>query len=372
MIASLDQRFAANKLFVGIEPDTLGRIAAIPEPMECASGTILFNEGDPADPPCLYLVASGSVRVSKRGRGGRQETLSYLETGEFFGEMALYDAQPRSARATVTQPTVLGRIDRASFEQILAMAPAEVSSNLTRQLLWRLRQANDLLIEEVLEAERLSLVGSMAANIIHDFRNPMSTIRSAAEYLDGRLQDPKLARFTRIIRRSVDRMLGMTQELLDFARGTFSIHLQSVSVDALIAELQEEVLDGLPAKIQVEKRIDFHGTLHVDITRFVRMLVNLVKNAVDAMPNGGVCTVAVDARGGDVVFTISDTGGGIPDHVLARLFEPFVTHGKPNGTGLGMAISKSIAEAHGGTIIVHSTAGVGTSLEVVVPGEMGR
>jgi signal transduction histidine kinase len=104
----------------------------------------------------------------------------------------------------------------------------------------------------------------------------------------------------------------------------------------------------------------------VDVGRFARMLLNLVKNSIEAMPNGGILRIAVRKQGAQVMFRISDTGCGIEPELQAKIFEPFVTFGKSKGTGLGMAIVKSVVEAHGGTISVHSEVGVGTSIEVSV------
>jgi signal transduction histidine kinase len=105
----------------------------------------------------------------------------------------------------------------------------------------------------------------------------------------------------------------------------------------------------------------------VDVGRFARMLLNLVKNAIEAMPNGGILRIAVRRQGSVAVFRVSDTGCGIEPDLQAKIFEPFVTFGKSKGTGLGMAIVKSVVEAHGGTIFVHSEVGVGTSIEISIP-----
>jgi signal transduction histidine kinase len=366
MTISSDHGFGANKLFRGVSPEVLELAVGIPEIVEVEAGTLIFGEGDPPD--CLYLIAEGCVRISKRGRGGQQETLSYLKAGDFFGEMALYDPEPRSAQAAAAEDTRLGRIGEAGFKQLLALAPGEISTNLTREIIKRLRNANTHFIHQMLEAERLSLVGSMASSIIHDFKNPMSVIQNAAELLTERTNDPQMVRFARMIRRSADRMLGMTQELLDYSRGTTSLHLETVTVGQLLEELEDQALHRLPlAGIRVEKQISFSGELQIDRSRFVRLLLNIIKNAAEAMPDGGVCRFAVENRGDRVVFSIADTGCGIPEELLPRIFEPFVTHGKQDGTGLGMAIAKTVVEAHQGTISVESTPGAGTTFDIAIP-----
>jgi two-component system, sporulation sensor kinase D len=124
----------------------------------------------------------------------------------------------------------------------------------------------------------------------------------------------------------------------------------------------------LPGKnIQFAKDIRYDGDLHVDFPRFTRVLCNLIKNAQEAMPHGGILTLHTERDGDEVVIRISDTGTGIPPEILPRLFEPFVTHGKTHGTGLGMAIAKSVISAHEGKISVGSVQGSGTTVEVRLP-----
>src|SRR6185437_4628061 len=98
----------------GIETDLLEQIAPSVHVMQLAEGEVIFREGDPGD--LLYLVGEGSVRISKSGRGGEQETLGVIQPGNFFGEMALLDGQPRSAMAVATGPTLLAEVDDEVFQ----------------------------------------------------------------------------------------------------------------------------------------------------------------------------------------------------------------------------------------------------------------
>src|SRR4029077_5589684 len=100
---------------------------------------------------------------------------------------------------------------------------------------------------------------------------------------------------------------------------------------------------------------------------FVRMLSSLIKNSREAMVGGGILTITTDLVGDRVVLRISDTGVGIPPEILAKVFEPFVTHGKSHGTGLGMAIAKSVTAAHSGKISVSSPHGNGSTVDIRLP-----
>ena len=168
-------QLSQNRLFAGITPDLLKEIAPDVRVVQLNDGEVIFREGDPGD--LLYLVGEGSVKISKSGRGGQQETLGYIQSGNFFGEMALLDGEPRSAMATAAEPTLLGAVDESTFQHILELAPSRLHLNFLRLVSERLRSVNTHFISEVMRTERLSLVGSMANSIIHDLKNPICIIR---------------------------------------------------------------------------------------------------------------------------------------------------------------------------------------------------
>ena len=357
---------ANNRIFEGIETDLLGQIAPSVHVVQLAEGEVIFREGDPGD--LLYLVGEGSVRISKSGRGGEQETLGVIQPGNFFGEMALLDGQPRSAMATAVGDTLLGTVDEPTFQHILELAPSRLHMNFLRFVTERLRSVNSHFISEVMRSERLSLVGSMANSIIHDLKNPICIIRSGCDLIGERSNDPGQLQLLRMMDNAVDGMLAMTQELLDYARGHSELKCETVTIWHLLDELNTRSLCLLPGKnVQFAKDIRYDGEIRVDFARFVRVLCNLIKNACEAMPQGGILTIATDLIDHEVVIRISDTGIGIPPEILQRVFEPFVTHGKSHGTGLGMAIAKSIVTAHQGRISVSSVQGKGTTVEVLLP-----
>ena len=359
-------RFSSNKLFSGIAPDLVAELEIIPEPVDFAPDVVIFREGEPAE--CLFLIAEGEVRISKRGRGGRQETLSSFGRDDFFGEMAIYDPAPRSAQATTLESTSLGRVRLDGLERMLELAPLEISANLTREFIRRLRRMDALLIRELIEAERLSLVGSMAAGIAHDFIDPIGTIGMSIQMLEAQSDDSTTRHWTEMIRRSVEMMQTMTRELVDYSKGDSSLDLQEVTVGEILMELEEQALNRLAeSNIQVKRKIEYEGRLTVDRNRFTRLLLNLVRNAAEVMVTGGELEISVDRSGERVRFHIEDTGGGVSEEVLPRIFQPFVTHGKRKGTGLGLAIAKSVVEAHGGTISIINNPGVGAHFLVEMP-----
>jgi signal transduction histidine kinase len=358
--------FSKNRLFEGIRPELLEEVAPELRIVRLHEGDVIFREGDPGD--SLYLVGSGSVQISKRGRGGNQETLAFIQSGNFFGEMALLDGEPRSAMATAAEETILGTVTEETFQHILELAPNRLHMNFLRSVSERLRQVNSHFITEVMRTERLSLVGSMANTIIHDLKNPICIVRCCADLISLETTDPRLRDLTAMMHKAVEGMTSMTQELLDYARGSTSLKKESVSMWRLLEELKQQALQLLPGQnIQFVKQLRYDGLLEVDVARFTRVLCNLIKNAREAMPAGGILTLTTDVVGNEVSLRLSDTGCGIPPEILPKLFEPFVTHGKTHGTGLGMAIAKSVVDAHGGKISVSSVHGNGTTVDIRLP-----
>jgi len=359
-------QFRENHLFDGISADLLDDIAPKIDITEFAENDVVFREGEPGD--ALYLVGKGSVRISKLGRGGQQETLGFIGPGSFFGEMALLDQEPRSAMATAAEHTVLGLMRDDAFKRILEIAPSRLHMNFLQSVTKRLRNVNSHFIAEMMRNERLSLVGTMANSIIHDLKNPIHVVRYCSHFISKDSKDPRVAEMTKMIDTAMDGMLAMTQELLDYARGSSSFTLKPVSIWRLLDDLNDQALRVLPGhNVQFIKNIGFEGEIQIDLSRFARMLSNIIKNAREAMPQGGILTLATERIGDEVALRISDTGSGIPPEILPKLFEPFVTHGKTNGTGLGLAIAKSIVEGHRGTIGVTSELGSGTTIEIRLP-----
>ncbi len=370
MIAHLDTppdaaQLQRNKLFAGIPTELINDIGTDVDLLRFDADDAIFSEGDAGD--CLYLVVEGSVRISKAGRGGKQETLGFIQPGNFFGEMALIDGQPRSANAAAAESSVLGRIDAASFARILDNAPRDLHMNFLRSVVERLRGINSHFITELMRSERLSLVGTMANSIIHDLKNPIHALKMCTSLIDKRTDDPSIRSFTNIMEKSVESMTDMVQELLDFARGQSSLQADRRPLKAVLEELDTQLVRMVPENVHLVRELHPCGEAMVDVRRFVRVLLNVIKNSVEAMPHGGLLRLGLRVAEGRALFTVSDTGCGIAPELQAKIFEPFVTHGKSHGTGLGMAIAKSVVEAHGGFMSLQSTVGTGTTVEIVLP-----
>ncbi len=231
----------------------------------------------------------------------------------------------------------------------------------------RLRDAQD----ELVRRERLSTLGQMASGIIHDFRNPMTNISVSLQVLERQPDMPgdRRTHIFRHIRESLDRMVRMTHELLEYARGETRLDLATVSPEAFVRDVETYVRPHLESnKVELEVRCQSDGSDAVfDRERLMRCVVNLINNAEDAMPDGGRITLDARVTESSLEISVADTGPGIPSAIRASLFEPFVTHGKSKGTGLGLAITRRVVEQHGGSIRFECGAERGTTFFITLP-----
>jgi signal transduction histidine kinase len=212
---------------------------------------------------------------------------------------------------------------------------------------------------------RLNQLGAMVAIIVHDLRQYIAIVKGVAELLQEGLITGDTAS---MLLRAAETMTRMTQDILEFARGVDQVTLTPVPVQSLLAELDDVVLRRLEGQgIRVHRHVRSAGVVHCDRDLLMRALVNFVTNAGEAMPDGGELALTIEDTHDAVVVGIQDTGRGIPNDVLPSVFEPFITHGKRAGTGLGLAIARDIVRAHGGSIGIASTVGLGTTVIVTLP-----
>ena len=361
----LREPFRTNDLLVGITEEAYQQIEKQITILNFEPQEIIFDENEPGD--ALYLIAQGSVKISKSGRAGQQETLTYLMEKDFFGEMALVDSGTRSAQAAAVGHTVLGRIDRESWDLLLHLAPHEVLTNFTRSITKRLRHNNQRFIEEMMRNERLSLLGTTISSILHDMNNPITCIRGACEVIQGTVQNELTDRMARLIRDAIEKMEVMARELVDYSRGKTQLNLQMIDVPDLLRDLEPD-FGKCGQAIDVKVEMIYDGSVCVDRHRLLRVFGNLIRNAREAMKGSGrhILRFVVRRVDAQVCFELSDTGCGIPSELLPHIFEPFMTHGKSNGTGLGLAVSKAVVEAHQGTIAVRSDER-GTTFQIDLP-----
>jgi signal transduction histidine kinase len=356
--------FLTNRLFDGLGADLL-RSVEIRE-MEFQAGEVIFDEGVAGS--TLLLVGRGRVQISKTGRQGRQETLATIESNDFFGELSVIDHGKRSARAIALEPTLLGEIDHKTLAELMNSAPDALTLTFNRVMVERLRDTNARYIEQLLQNERLTLLGSMVSSIVHDLKNPISAILSSADYLEKRAPSESVRQLAEIIHSAAVRIVEMSEELLGFARGKINIKPCETSVARLMQLLDEEILNEVRGTgVQIVLEVADVQLLVLDEVRITRCLANIIKNAKEAIGEQGTIAIRLRETGSELHVSISDDGPGIAEAIRSRIFEPFVTSGKKYGTGLGMAIAKSTIDAHGGRIWLESEVGKGTTVHLILP-----
>jgi signal transduction histidine kinase len=365
------EQFCDNRLFDGVDADVIERITPKIEVLKKKAGEVIFREGQPGD--SLYLVAKGCVKIAKAADGADQEILDFVNPGNFFGATALLAGEPHSTTATAVEPAVIGEVGEETFQEILEVSPARLHMNFLRAVTARIRSANAHFMRETLRAERLRVAGALASAMIHDLKNPVCIARCCSDLIATESADGHLRELSAMLTDTVNGILGMTLDLLDYTRGSVSVNKRLVSIWRLLDELNRQSLHLLPSKnIEFIKHIRYQGNIDIDLSRFARALGNVIENAIHAMSRGGALTVTIDFVDEQVILRISDTGIGIAPELLATLFEPFERHDGVRARGVGLAVAKSIVEAHGGKISIRSVTDKGTTVDIRLPKPNGE
>lgn len=255
--------------------------------------------------------------------------------------------------------------------------PAGESQRMVVSL--RDRTASKTLQQQVLEEERQESYGHIAAGIAHEVKNPLGGIRGAAELLSMRAADDRSQRTANLIVDEVDRISGLVDEMMVFARGDH-LNVERVNIHRLLDDLLGLLtLERGNEEITVEREFDPSlPEIDADPARLQQVFLNLARNAVQAMEGGGTLTLStrmllehriVGDNGRPrptIEIGFQDTGQGIPAHIQDRLSTPFFTT-KPKGTGLGLSVARHWIGRHGGRLRIRSEESKGTRVSVDLP-----
>jgi len=228
--------------------------------------------------------------------------------------------------------------------------------------------------EQLLKSERLAAIGRMATMVAHDLRNPLTSIRNASYYIKKNLPHTEKEK-AEILREMLDIIEQETlfandivSDLLDFSTQR-RLQKKRRNINEIIKNVLAKT--DIPENVKVETKFAEEAVAPVDQQQLERVFLNLVKNAVQAMPKGGKLTIKTRETKKYVKITFKDTGVGIKEEHMPKLFTPFFTT-KAKGIGLGLAICKKIVEQHGGKIEVKSKFGKGTTFTVTLPKEESK
>ncbi|MBI2555049.1 MAG: response regulator [Candidatus Rokubacteria bacterium] len=262
----------------------------------------------------------------------------------------------------------------ADAEQILRIVASQVAVAAENARLYEglRRQMEDLrqTQAQLVQSAKLAAIGELAANVAHEINNPMTSILGYATLmLDEGVDATTVTEYLKTIQSEALRIRETVRALLDFSRQR-DFTMERVDVAQTVKDTLALVRrHAALSNIAIEERYDPELPLvEVDVPQCKQVFLNLITNALDAMPHGGTLTVATVRDGEFVRVDFADTGAGIPEANLARIFDPFFTT-KPavKGTGLGLSVSLGIIQSHGGTIDVRSEVGRGSVFSVKLP-----
>lgn len=290
----------------------------------------------------------------------------FFDTYDDFLEIEPGRGLPTSflARAGIEALETLGFL----FLILISLRVREAGHTIERQK-EQLATAN----QRLLQAAKLASVGELASGMAHEINNPVGIILARTDYVlatqDGLSTEAK--EDLRVVRSQAERVASTVRSLLTFARPS-PLSVQRVDLAGLVEEsVKLEAPRCRTAAVEIECTTSGRiPTIQGDPDRLQQVLINLMNNAIESMPEGGRLAIRLANGRGEVVVDISDTGKGITDEDLARIFDPFFTT-KPagKGTGLGLAVSYGIIRDHGGEILVSSLPGRGSTFSIVLPAE---
>jgi signal transduction histidine kinase len=242
------------------------------------------------------------------------------------------------------------------LQPLLERSPA-LAAALLQLVSHRLRDFNQHYLRETLQAERLAAVGRFARSIIHDLKNPLNIISLTTEMFFRADATPALRETAQArINKQLERINDLITDMLQFTQNSQAIALAPVNyakfIEQLVGELRPEFefrsvvlqLGNPPPPV----------TLSIDAKRLRRVFYNLAHNAAEAMPGAGTLTLRFIQTDQELRTELADTGPGIASEMAGRLFQPFATHGKTHGSGLGLSICQKNIEDHGGRITAHN------------------
>jgi PAS domain S-box-containing protein len=255
-----------------------------------------------------------------------------------------------------------------SFPALISFSVTEMNGKLYFTGIVRDLAETKRLQEQIIRSERLAALGKSVAEITHEIKNPLMLIGGFAQQLTRSISDEKGLQKIRIITQEVERLERLLAELRDFY---LPASIASEKVD--VKDLQEETISMVKKEcrennVKIDLKVDTGARLvEGDRNKLKQVLLNLFKNSIDAMEQGGNLSVTARPSGENVEIRIVDEGGGIPEADKEKIFSPFYTT-KSHGTGLGLAISKNIVEQHeGGSLDIESEEGKGTTFTITLP-----
>jgi signal transduction histidine kinase/CheY-like chemotaxis protein len=282
------------------------------------------------------------------------------------GFLAIVIAAPIIGIIYFTYRTYLKNLQSAKAQAEQARAHVE---ELNRYI-----ETQQRIQEQFSQKEKMSALGELASGVAHDFNNCLAGILGRAELMMMQTDDPKMKRGLDIILKASQDGARTVKRIQDFARQRRARDFEMVAIDQMLADVSEMTrprwknqAEANDIHINLELNALSNACVMGDISELRDVLVNMIFNAVDAMPQGGVLTLSSSVVDHTVMISIGDTGTGMSEEVRSRVFNPFFTTKGVSGMGLGLAVGYGVINRHNGTIQVQSEIGKGTTFQIELP-----
>lgn len=297
---------------------------------------------------------------------GASAAIFIAELMDQFGFYALIITIPIIAIVFFTYQTYLKNIETSAKQAEQAERHVEELSHFIAE--------QERIREQFSQMEKLSALGELASGVAHDFNNTLAGILGRAQLI-LRTDDPeKIKRGLNIIIKTAEDGAKTVKRIQDFARQRRDHDFERVSIDQILLDVSEvtrvrwkDRAEAANIQISLDLQIRSEARVMGDESELREVLVNMVFNAVDAMPRGGYLTLKAEDIGDSVVVTVGDTGTGMAPEVKSRIFDPFFTTKGKAGMGLGLAVSFGIIRRHEGSVEVESEVGGGTRFKISLP-----
>ena len=227
---------------------------------------------------------------------------------------------------------------------------------------------NAELVEKLLQGERVQSLGKMANFLIQDIKKPILVGKRYAEHLKSKSLPPDAVQVLDMLLEQLSQVAELVQTTSSYSEGKSVLRVLNVSLNNTLADYASRIQQYIESRhCELLADYDKDVTVKLDAKEFYQTYMHIIKNACDAMPEGGKIFISTKRLDKKVEIRYKDNGLGVPDGLKEKIFEPFMSYGKKEGTGLGLAITKKIIESHNGTLAVQSSLGEGATFIVTLP-----
>lgn len=224
------------------------------------------------------------------------------------------------------------------------------------------------LFEQTLKTDRLTSLGKVSTFIIGDIKKPILTIKHFAEHIKKKNITPDVRQVLDMIIQQTNGIINLVQTTLSYSEGKTILRTKVQSMNKVMDEILDQVAEYVELRgVKLFKKFDKDVFVNVDRRELYQAIYQVTKNACDALPNGGNFYLSTSVTENEVEILLKDDGLGIPPSIVERVFEPFMSHGKKNGVGLGLCIAEKIVKEHEGKITLESELGEGTEVKIILP-----